>query len=308
MEAIVIFWILLFFSFLEAAIHKPDSLTSKEDMMMEKPTVWSKKNFKKCLESNRLDAAEELLKIDIEKSLGSVKEIIMNFIRTNNVDRFKFMIEKGPIRPNFDRGLFLNEACKKGQKSIVNYLLRSTNLLLPYADKCLFVASKKGHHQLVKLLLAVKGVDPAADDNYAIRKASGNGYAQVVKLLLAVDGVNPTADNNYAIRFASGNGYAQVVKLLLAVDGVDPTADNNYPIRFASRNGHAEVVKLLLAMNGIDPTADSNYAIRYASKNGHTEVVKLLLAVESVDPAAEDNYAIGLASENGHTEVVKLLL
>src|SRR3984885_13830571 len=274
MEAIVIFWILLFFSFLEAAIHKPDSLTSEEDMMMEKPTVWSKKNFKKCLESNRLDAAEELLKIDIEKSLGSVKEIIMNFIRTDNVDRFKSMIEKGPIRPDFDRGLFLNEACKKGQKSIVNYLLRSTNLLLPYADKCLFVASKKGHHQLVNLLLNSGKVDPAADDNYAIGLASEKGHGKVVKLLLTVPDVDPAARDNYPIRYASENGHVELVKLLLKDMRVDPTADSNYAIRFASENGHTEVVKLLLAVKGVDPTADNNYAIRSASRNGHIELVK----------------------------------
>jgi len=32
----------------------------------------------------------------------------------------------------------------------------------------------------VKLLLAVKGVDPAADDSCAIQVASGNGHAKVV--------------------------------------------------------------------------------------------------------------------------------
>src|SRR3984885_5097715 len=49
MEAIVILWILLFFSFLEAAINKSDSSTSQEKDMT---TVWSKEEFLKCLESN----------------------------------------------------------------------------------------------------------------------------------------------------------------------------------------------------------------------------------------------------------------
>jgi hypothetical protein len=63
----------------------------------------------------------------IKKHPDSVKDII----RTGNVDKFKFMIKKGRIGPEFDRGLFLNEACEKGQESIVNYLLQSTNLPLP---------------------------------------------------------------------------------------------------------------------------------------------------------------------------------
>ena len=70
----------------------------------------------------------------------------MNFIGTGNVERFKFMIEKGSISPDFDRGSFLSEACEHGQESIVSYLLQSIDLFLSYANNCLFVASEKGHH------------------------------------------------------------------------------------------------------------------------------------------------------------------
>src|SRR3984885_10668257 len=200
MEAIVIFWVLVFFSFLEATLPESGHSTGEqEDMMIEKPTFWSKEEFLKCLEHEEhdwRDAAKELLKIGIEKSPDSVKDIIMDFIRTGNVDKFKFMIEKGSISPDLNDGLFLIEACENGQESIVNYLLRFTNLLLPYADKCLFVASKKGDDQLVKLLLALKGFDPAVDNNYAIRSASENGHIEVVRLLLNSGKVNPaTVDN-----------------------------------------------------------------------------------------------------------------
>src|SRR3984885_5683735 len=262
-------------------MNKPDSSTSQqEDMMIEKPTVWSKEEFLKCFESDWLDAAKDLLKIGIEKSRDSVKDVIMDFIRTGHVDKFKFIIEEGSISPDFDYGLSLIEACKNGQESIVDYLLRSTKLLLPYVNHCLFVASEKGYYKLVKLLLEVEGVDPAAEENKAIRFASKNGHTEVVKLLLNRGKVDPTAEGNYAIRVASENGHTKVVKLLLAVKGVDPTADNNYAIRFASENGHTEVVRLLLAVHRVDPTADKNYAIRYASMNGHTEVVKLFLSEE----------------------------
>jgi hypothetical protein len=41
---------------------------------------------------NWLHVAQELLKIGMEKSSDSVRDIIMDFIRTGNIDKFKFMI------------------------------------------------------------------------------------------------------------------------------------------------------------------------------------------------------------------------
>ena len=121
------------------------------------------------------------------------------------------------------------------------------------------------------------GVDPSDNDNYAIREASRNGHTEVVKLLLADPKVDPSASNNDAIRWASQNGHTEVVKLLLTDHRVDPATWNNEPIRYASQNGHAEVVKLLLADPRVDPSAENNYAIKLATRNGHSEVVKLLL-------------------------------
>ena len=163
MKAIVIFWILIFLSFLEATLPGAGYPNSEQEgTMIEEPTVWPKEEFLSYLEDRQLDAAKGLLKISIEKSPKSVRDIVMEFIEKDNVNEFKFMIEEGPISPDINDGLFLNEACEKGQKSIVNYLLRSTKLLLLYADKCLFVASKKGDDQLVKVLLNSGKVDPAA--------------------------------------------------------------------------------------------------------------------------------------------------
>jgi Ankyrin repeats (3 copies) len=340
MEAIVIFWILHFFSFLEAALYKPSCSSSEEnDMVIEESTAWSKKESLKCLEHGQLDVAEKFPKMDMAQSSNSVKDVMMDSIRTGNVEKFKSMIENGLISPDFDRGLFLSEACENGQGSIVDYLLQFIDLLLPYATKCFFVASKKGHHQLVKLLLAVKGVDPTAGNNFAIRYACCGGHTEVVKLLLEAGGVDPTAEKNEAIRFASENGHTKIVKILLTLPGVDPAAEKNEAIRKASCGGHTKVVKLLLTLPGVDPAAEKNEAIRKASYYGHTEVVRLLLesgrvnpaakkneairfaiynrhtevvellsAVKGVDPAVEDNYAFELAGHNGHAEVVKLLL
>ncbi len=139
-------------------------------------------------------------------------------------------------------------------------------------------------------------------------EAASIGDVQKVKLLLINPEVNPAADNNYAIRWASQNGHLEVVKILLNDKRVDPAAINNWAIQMASINGHIEVVRLLLSDPRVDPAAVNNGAIRWASYHGHLDVVRLLLADPRVDPAVWNNWAIQKASERGHPEVVRLLL
>ena len=67
MKAIVVFWILISLSFLEATLPGPDPLTTEQENMM------------------------------------------MDFIEKDSVNEFKFMVEKGPIRPDINDGLFLNK-------------------------------------------------------------------------------------------------------------------------------------------------------------------------------------------------------
>ena len=87
-------------------------------------------------------------------------------------------------------------------------------------------------------------------------------------------GADVHADNDYALRSASGNGRTEVVKLLLDA-GANVHANNNYTLQWASYKGHTEVVKLLLDA-GADVHANNNYALCWASRNGHTETVKVL--------------------------------
>lgn len=164
----------------------------------------------------------------------------------------------------------------------------------------------------------MNGVDPSANNNYAIRVASQTGNVKVVKMLMNVKGVDPGAHNNQAIGLACSEGHIDVVKALLASDLVDPSADDNYAIKRACENGHSKVVKLLLGLHKtgsrksfygkIDPSSENNYAIRMACKNGHLQVVKLLLEDGRVNPFTDNSYPIKIASENGRTDVVRLLL
>ena len=96
--------------------------------------------------------------------------------------------------------------------------------------------------------------------------AARTGDTDKVKLLLADPMVNPAADNNAAIRYASQNGHTEVVKLLLNDKRGNPAAQNNFAIRLASERGHVDVVRLLLT----DPRVDW----RLASTNIKDELIK----------------------------------
>ena len=106
----------------------------------------------------------------------------------------------------------------------------------------------------MKILLADSRVDPSAQGNLAVLRASQNSHTEVVKILLADSRIDPSINDNYAIKFASMNGFPEVMKLLLADKRVDPSANNNEPIRWAfdkwTQRG-TDVAKLLLASDKI---------------------------------------------------------
>lgn len=60
--------------------------------------------------------------------------------------------------------------------------------------------------------------------------------------------VNPAANDNIAIRVASTWGKTNVVKVLLEDPRVDPAAKNNDAIESARRSGRVETVRLLLTV------------------------------------------------------------
>ena len=66
--------------------------------------------------------------------------------------------------------------------------------------------------------------------------------------------VDPSADEQYAIRWASGNGHLPVVERLFQDPRVDPSAEKQSAIRSASQNGHVEVIRFLLHDPRVDPS------------------------------------------------------
>jgi len=61
---------------------------------------------------------------------------------------------------------------------------------------------------------------------------------------LIKSGADIHADNDYALRWASGHGHKEIVELLIK-SGADIHAGNDYALRWAAENGHKEIVELL---------------------------------------------------------------
>ena len=182
----------------------------------------------------------------------------------------------------------------------------------------LYVASLRGHTEIVKLLLNSGADVNAAEDHRgsALCAASNEGCTEIVKLLLN-SGANVNvvhAQYGTALCTASYAGNTEIVKLLLN-NGADVNAQDGFignALRAASLRGHTEIVKLLLN-SGADVNAADRYdrnALYAASDRGHTEIVRLLLN-SGADVNAADSYdrnALYAASDQGHTEIVRLLL
>jgi hypothetical protein len=96
-------------------------------------------------------------------------------------------------------------------------------------------------------------------DNWVIRWACVNGYIALIKYLLTLPEVDPAAKNNDAIRHAAINGHAKIVELLLSDPRVDPTAADNDALESAILNSDKEVKEVLFKNNKVK----SSYYLKY---------------------------------------------
>ncbi|XP_019857878.1 PREDICTED: ankyrin repeat domain-containing protein 50-like [Amphimedon queenslandica] len=124
-----------------------------------------------------------------------------------------------------------------------------------YGMTALMLASNKGHHQVVELLLS-KNPDINIQDNdgqTALMYACHNGHHQVVKLLLHKNPDINIQDNDgqTALMYACHNGHHQVFQLLLSKNPDINIRDNDgqTALMYACHNGHHQVVELLLHKN-----------------------------------------------------------
>ncbi|MBT4921824.1 MAG: ankyrin repeat domain-containing protein [Rickettsiales bacterium] len=191
----------------------------------------------------------------------------------------------------------------------------------PYNASPLYMASRRGHVEIVKLLLA-KGVDvkpSSRGGTTPLDAASIEGYAKIVELLLASGAeINPGIPGieKTPLYLASQLGHVAVVKLLIRGGADANRADRGgaTPLMMAAEEGHEEVVELLICGGAhINQTRifDDVTPLHLASQLGHVAIVESLLVsqadINSVTSSSKET-PLMMAAEKGHEEVVELLI
>ncbi|KAJ3193525.1 hypothetical protein HDU82_002783 [Entophlyctis luteolus] len=208
--------------------------------------------------------------------------------------------------PNAQMSRVFRWAARSGHLMVVKWLLENCPLVDPAADDnyAIKTAAEANHIEVVRFLLKDPRCDPAAEENCALEYACENGLTDVVKLLLADARTSPGMNGNHCFIFACRGGFIEIVRILMADPRVDVAYDNNFGLEWACKYGHADVAKLLLSDSRIILENDATFFFS-PCENGHRDVVEVLLAEPRITP---DNLALQLACENGHTDVVALLL
>ena len=231
---------------------------------------------------------------------------LMIYYRQGDVDSFD-----SPNFTNVQRFLALFLLDKKDK--IMDYL--PNNDYLPFinmmdGDKIdqdilnwmLIEMAQEGSVQGIAMMLS-KGVNVHAEDDAALRWASGNGHLEAVKYLIE-NGADIHAHTDIALILASESGHLEVVKYLVE-QGANVHAGDDEALRWASKSGHLEVVRYLIE-NGADIHGFDDGPLRWASPKGHLEVVRYLVE-NGANVHADNDEALRWASENGHLDVVKYL-
>ena len=183
----------------------------------------------------------------------------------------------------------------------------------------LTMASAKGYHQIVELLLLSSNIDIRNNNGLtALMAACGLGHLRVVKLLLQKDLDINIQDNSgtTALMFACDNGNHQIVEILLGKKNPDVNVQNSTgstALMIICKSGNLEIAKLLLLREDLNINIQNNAemtALMIACVHGYHQIVELLL-LKDPDVNFQNNHsltALIIACINGYHQVVKQLL
>jgi ankyrin repeat protein len=231
-------------------------------------------------------------------------------------------------------GDLLYVASAHGRDNIVRYLLGDVSNSDIY--RALKEAVKRGHTNVVDVLLQDKRVDPTYDDQFVLTDACRNGNATMVKRLLLDSRIDPTYKKNDALYVSLANNNHRIVELLCADGRLKVSIDDmkwaciqdaakafsimaryskglmkshsNALLLHACEKNCGAVVNVLLGEYKADPSFGGQACMEVACSHGFDSILRRLLEDERVDPSYGNQNALITACQSGHQEVVVTLL
>lgn len=182
----------------------------------------------------------------------------------------------------------------------------------------LFLASEKGHTDVVRHLLLDLDTSPNGDyrreHENPLREASRGGHQETVKLLLESDADPKLGPSRDSIACAASAGYMEIVQMLLDhganVNDVkrpfrdQDDKDERSPIVSAVLLEHTALFHLLRKHGAVLDTPDTGgWALTEAAALGLESMVVLLLS----ERVKVDKSAVNAAEKSGNKEIVRLL-
>ena len=129
----------------------------------------------------------------------------------------------------------VEKAVSHGQTLVLKFLADLPGMIITNA--ALTISAECGHSECVVFLLGLPQISPS-DPEYPspIIAACKKGHLDVVRLLLQDERCDPSVKDDYALRVACHFKHAEIVKVLLAHPLVDVTSRDNSAVKYMVKN------------------------------------------------------------------------
>lgn len=228
------------------------------------------------------------------KSIGLVRNEIQSAVSNGDVAQISSILIAGsPMISDV-----LNEACRVGQLSVIQWLADKCKGLLSnrcFSVSACLITAENGHLNVLQWLAA----NGALVNSDTLLRACTYGQLEIVKWLL--DNGVPVGPSNWAMEYAAANGHLSTVEVL-AVKVGDLTLHWDRIAYIAARHGRLNVLQWA-HKNGADILGYS--FLSAAANKGHLHVLRWL------HDQGANVHAEGLlirAAEEGHFDVVEWLV
>jgi ankyrin repeat protein len=251
------------------------------------PSANNNKALKIAAELGRVDVVIFLLADPKVTSTKGLQKAFREAAKYGHVDVVKIFLGVPKINPL--NTLLLWNVAQMGQTEVLRVLLADPRLLkfdrndhVDRYEAALIMAATCGHTEIVRMLMAIPGVNPAAFRNEAIYAATRGDHLATVKLLLTDERVDPQGGLGNSFNEAIRRENLEMVELLLADPRVHPEIKCNEALTLAAKYGFGPIVELLLADVQVRATPISNALADWIQRNPDQPTTQLIRKCFSV--------------------------